>query len=51
MEQMLATEASKLRELTMLLDVMEKPEMKKTRYYEWYEKDVMKAATTSIQKA
>ncbi len=45
MEQMLATEASKLKELQLLLDVMAKPEMKQTRYYDWYEKDAMKAAT------
>lgn len=44
MEQLLQTEARKLRELELLYSVVEKPEVKATRYYEWYESDARKAA-------
>lgn len=45
MEQMIQTEARKLEELQLLIDVVKEPEIKGTRYYEWYEQDVMMAAT------
>lgn len=44
MEQMLSTEARKLRQLDLLLDVVKLPEIKNTQYYKWYESDVTRAA-------
>lgn len=44
MKQIIATEANKLRQLSLLLRVVEQPEIKATRYYEWYESDAGKAA-------
>lgn len=45
MDQMLQTEARKLEELQLLLDVVKEPEIKRTRYYKWYNSDAMEAAT------
>jgi polysaccharide biosynthesis transport protein len=44
MEQMLQTEASKLRSLSLMYDVVGTPEMKTRRYFAWYEKDSPKCA-------
>lgn len=44
MEQMLQTEARKLKQLDILYDVLKQPEVKNTAYFDWYDKDVAKAA-------
>ncbi len=44
MEQLLHTEAQKLKSLTLMMDVVKLPEFQKTRYYEWYNKNAAEAA-------
>ena len=44
MDQMLQTEASKLRSAGLLLQVAGVPELKNTRYYNWYEQSAEKCA-------
>jgi succinoglycan biosynthesis transport protein ExoP len=44
MEQMVQTEARKLRQLGVLFRVLELPEVKQTRFYAWYNNDVARAA-------
>lgn len=44
MQQMLQTEASKLRGAGLLLQVAGVPELKPTRYYSWYEQNAEKCA-------
>jgi capsular exopolysaccharide synthesis family protein len=44
MEQSLQTEASKLKSLWLMREVVEQPEVKRTKYFQSYENDVMKAA-------
>ena len=45
MEQLLKTEAAKIKSMQLMSDVVKRPEIKTTHYYEWYESDVMEAAT------
>ena len=49
LDQMLKTEASKLKQLGILFDVVSKPEVKATEYYKWYENDAQKCAV-GLQK-
>lgn len=44
MEQLLQNEAAKLKNLGLMLQVVEQPEVKATKYYQWYEADAMRAA-------
>ncbi len=44
MEQLLKTEAAKIKNLGLMMDVVSQPEIKATRYYEWYDSNVMEAA-------
>jgi len=44
LEQLLQTEARKLKSLDLLLNVVTLPEIKSTRYYAWYDGDAMKTA-------
>lgn len=44
MGQLLTTEARKLQSLSLLLQVVEAPEFKQTRYFDWYENNASKAA-------
>jgi len=44
MDTSLQTEAKKLTELGLLMDVASQAEVKATRYFEWYEADVQKCA-------
>ena len=44
MEQLLKTEAAKIRSVGRMMDVVSQPEIKATKYYEWYESNVMEAA-------
>ena len=44
MEQLLQTEAAKLKSLPLMLDVVSQPEVQMTNYYKWYDSNVMKAA-------
>lgn len=44
MQQLLKTEANKLRGLDLLLEVVGKPEVKRTSYYQTYKDSVMEAA-------
>ena len=48
MEEMLQTEAFKLKQLTLLRSVVELPEFKQTEYYKWYEQNADKA-TVGLQ--
>ncbi|MBU0617130.1 MAG: hypothetical protein KKI02_05390, partial [Planctomycetes bacterium] len=44
MEQLLKTEAAKIKNMGLMLEVVEQPEIKATKYYEWYDSDVGEAA-------
>ncbi len=44
MDQLLETEARKLKSYTLLLDVAKQPEVKQTRYFQWYDADVTQCA-------
>jgi succinoglycan biosynthesis transport protein ExoP len=44
MEQLLNTEASKIKNIGLMMDVVSQPQIKATRYYEWYDSNVMEAA-------
>ncbi len=44
MEVLLQTEARKLKQMDLLLEVVKQPEFKRTRYYNWYEQDATRAA-------
>ncbi|MFQ5806009.1 MAG: polysaccharide biosynthesis tyrosine autokinase [Phycisphaerae bacterium] len=44
MEQMLQTEAQKLKNLELMLKVVERPEVRDTAYFRWYESQAMQAA-------
>lgn len=44
MEQLLKTEAAKIVNLQLLVDVLRRPDIKATRYFEWYDSNVGKAA-------
>lgn len=50
MEQLLQTEAAKLKSLPLMLDVVSLPEIKATAYYRWYESNVMEAAVGLAEK-
>jgi succinoglycan biosynthesis transport protein ExoP len=44
MEQLLQTEAAKIKNLGLMMDVVARPEIKATKYYEWYDSDAAQAA-------
>lgn len=44
MEQLLQTEARKLKQLDLLLEVVKLPEFRATQYFAWYESEATKAA-------
>jgi succinoglycan biosynthesis transport protein ExoP len=44
MEQLLKTEAAKIKNMQLMMDVVKQPEIKATEYYKWYKSDVMEAA-------
>jgi capsular exopolysaccharide synthesis family protein len=44
MEQLLKTEAAKIKNIGLMLEVVQQPAIKATRYYEWYDSDAMEAA-------
>lgn len=44
MKQMLQTEARKLKQLSLIMDVLQQPEIKQTEFYKWYGGNVMKCA-------
>lgn len=44
MEQMLQTEARKIKQLDLMFEVVSEPEVKTSEYFRWYESDVGKAA-------
>jgi capsular exopolysaccharide synthesis family protein len=44
MQQLLKTEAAKIKNMELMLEVVQQPEIKNTRYYEWYDSDAMEAA-------
>lgn len=44
MDQLLKTEAAKVKNMQLMMNVVSQPEVKATKYYEWYDSDVMTAA-------
>jgi hypothetical protein len=44
MEQLLQTEANKLKNMKLMLDVVSQPEVRDTAYYRWYNSNAMEAA-------
>ena len=44
MEQLLMTEAAKIKSMQLMMDIVARPEIKATRYYKWYESNVQEAA-------
>lgn len=43
MEQLLKTEAAKIKGLQVMAEVVSQPEIKQTQYYQWYDSDAMQA--------
>src|SRR5262249_51621174 len=48
MDQMLQTEARKLKQLKLLMDVVQDPEVRRTYYYQWYSS--AQECATELQK-
>ena len=44
MDQLLKTEAAKIVNMQIMLEVVQRPEIKATRYFEWYDSNVAEAA-------